>query len=81
MQKTGISTLSAVEALKRRLGPADKTQIRLLLKVSSAQRLQTMLTIQTTILTNWRTRLRRTHPHLNDLELCKMLFERLRQNG
>ncbi len=81
MQKTDVSTLSTVESLKRRLGPADKTQIRLLLQVSPAQRLQTMLTIQTTILTNWHTRLRRTHPHLNDLELCKMLFERLQQNG
>ncbi len=81
MQKTDISTPSTIKSLKRRLGVADKTQIRLLLQVSPAQRLQTMLTMQTTILSNWRTRLRRTHPHLNDLELCQMLFERLQQNG
>ena len=81
MQKTDVSTQLTVESLKRRLGPADKTQIRLLLQVSPAQRLQTMLTMQTTILNSWRTRLRKAHPYLNDLELCEMLFKRLQKNG
>lgn len=81
MYKTDESTMPSVEALKRRLGPADKKQIRLLLQVSSAQRLQTMLMMQTTILNDWRSRLRRTHPHLNELELCQLLFKRLKQNG
>jgi len=70
-----------VESLKRRLGSADTTQIRLLLQLSPAQRLRTMLSMQTTILTDWHTRLRRTHPHLSDLELCELLFERLQKNG
>lgn len=81
MSETNAPTRSTVEALKRRLGPADEKQIRLLLQVSPAQRLQTMLTMQTTILNSWRIRLRRTHPHLSDLELCQLLFKRLKQNG
>lgn len=67
------------EDLKRRLGPADKAQIRLLLRVSPAQRLQTMLEMQAIILNMWRSRLRRAHPQLSDLELCRLLFERLSQ--
>ncbi len=81
MNETNASAVSTVEALKRRLGPADEKQIRLLLQVSPGQRLQTMLTMQTAILNGWRIRLRRTHPQLSDLELCQLLFERLKQNG
>jgi len=81
MDKTDESTTLTVETLKRRLGPADKEQIRLLLRVSPARRLHTMLEMQTTILNNWRVRLHRTHPHLNDLELCQLLHKRLKQNG
>ncbi len=81
MYTTDESSIPTVEALKRRLGPADTKQIRLLLQVPPAQRLQTMLTMQTTILDSWRIRLRRAHPHLNDLELCQLLFKRFKQNG
>ena len=70
-----------VAALKQRLGPADKTQIQLLLNVSPGKRIQTMLARQTTILHGWRARLRRVHPDLSDLELCQLLFIRLKQNG
>lgn len=70
-----------VAALKQRLGPADKTQIRLLLNVSPGKRIQTMLARQTTVLHGWRARLRRAHPNLSDLELCQLLFARLKQNG
>jgi hypothetical protein len=69
------------EELKRRLGPADKDQIRLLLRVPPAQRLRTMLEMQAVILNGWRARLRRAHPELSDLELCRLMFKRLNQNG
>ena len=66
--------------LKERLGPADETQIRLLLQVSPAQRLQTMLEMQAVILNTWQARLRQAHPELSDLELCRLMFKRLQQN-
>ena len=68
-------------ALKRRLGPADTEQIRLLLRVSPARRILTMLDMQDLILDSWHARLRRAHPELNNLELCRLMFERLAQNG
>lgn len=66
--------------LKRRLGPADTEQIRLLLRVSPGQRLQTILETQAVLLNNWRQRLRQGYPDLSDLELCQLVFERLGQN-
>lgn len=72
---------STLEELKRRLGPADKAQIRLLLRVPPAQRLRTMLDMQAVILNGWHARLRHAHPELNDLELCLLMFERLYKNG
>ena len=71
----------SLEALKRRLGPVDKVQIRLLMQVSPAQRLQTMLDMQAIILNTWRVRLRRAHPELSDLDLCRLLFKRLQHHG
>lgn len=76
-----MSQLSELEKLKRRLGPADKEQIRLLLRVPPEQRLRTMLDIQAIILDNWYARLRQAHPELSDLELCRLMFKRLQQNG
>ena len=67
--------------LRARLGPADETQIRLLLRVSPAQRLQTMLEMQAVILNTWQARLRRAHPELSDLELCRLMFKRLQRDG
>lgn len=81
MTPTDASAPVTVEALKRRLGPADEQQIRLLLRVSPGQRLQTMLAAQAVILRDWQARLRRRHPELNDQELCRLLFDRLKQNG
>jgi hypothetical protein len=40
-----------------------------------------MLEMQAVILNTWRARLRRAHPELSDLDLCRLLFERLKQNG
>lgn len=69
------------ERLQQRLGPADELQIRLLLRVPPAQRLKTMMEMQGTLLDGWYGRLRRSHPELSDLEVCRMMFERLKQNG
>ena len=69
------------EQFQQRLGPADELQIRLLLRVSPAQRLKTMMEMQDTLLDGWYARLRRSHPELSDLEVCRMMFERLKQNG
>jgi hypothetical protein len=67
--------------MNKRLDTADELQIRLLLRVSPAQRIRTMLEMQDTLLTTWRERLRKAHPELSDLELCRLMFERLKQNG
>jgi hypothetical protein len=72
---------SNLEKLKRRLGLVDTEQIRLLLQVSPAQRLLTMLDMQEVILDGWHARLRQAHPELNNLDLCRLMFERLKQNG
>ena len=48
-----MGDVSTNQALKQRLGPADKMQIRLLLRVSPGQRIQTMLTMQTAVLHSW----------------------------
>ncbi len=66
---------------ERRLDPADELQIQLLLRVSSAQRIRTMLVQQDTMLDTWRERLRRAHPEVSDLALCQTMFGRLAQNG
>jgi hypothetical protein len=73
--------LSDQERFQQRLGPADELQIRLLLRVPPAQRLRTMLEMQATLLNGWYARLRKSHPELSDLEVCRMMFERLKQNG
>lgn len=72
---------SSPELQFRRLGPADELQIRLLLRVSPAQRIQNLLDLQAILLETWRQRLRKAHPELSDLQLCQMMFERLEQNG
>ncbi len=69
------------EEIKARLGPADELQIRLLLRLPPARRLQTMLEMQEIWLDTVRARLRRAHPELSDLELTRLTFERLKQNG
>ncbi len=71
----------SAEKLRQRLGPADEQQIRLLLNVEPAQRLRTMLDMQNILLNMWRARLRRAHPDLSDLELSRLIFARLKQNG
>ena len=75
-------TLSlAAQELQRRLGKADIQQIRLMMRVAPEKRLETMLNMQNIVLSTWRTRLRTANPGLTDLELSKLVFKRLGQNG
>lgn len=76
----GESSLNA-EPIKNRLGAADELQIRLLMRLSPAQRLQTLMEMQSVFLDSTRTRLRRAHSELSDLELGQLMFARLKQNG
>ena len=69
------------EQIKNRLGAADELQIRLLTRLSPARRLQTLMEMQALFLDCTRARLRRAHPELSDLELVRLMFARLKQNG
>jgi hypothetical protein len=69
------------EELKRRLGPADLLQIRLLLRVPPEQRIETMLRMKKAVLNMWHARLEKSHPELSDLELWQLIFRRLKRNG
>lgn len=63
----------------RLLGPADEEQIRLLMRLSPARRLQTLLEMQALWLDTVRARLRRAYPALSDHELTLLMFERLQR--
>jgi len=69
------------EEIRTRLGSADELQIRLLLRLPPARRLQTMMEMQAVWLDAVRARLRRLHPDLSDFELTRLTFETLKQNG
>lgn len=71
----------SLEELQRRLGRADVQQIRLLLRVPPERRIQTMLRMQKVVLNTWFDQLRRSHPDLTNLELCRLVFQRLKQSG
>ncbi len=81
MSQIDVNPINKVQELKQRLGPVDVDQIRLLLRVSPQQRILTMLDMQDYLLHTWQQRLRRAHPELSDLALCRLLFKRLAQNG
>jgi hypothetical protein len=59
----------------------DKLNIRLLLRVSPAQRLRTMLDLQDILLDGLRHRLRKAHTDLSDYQLCLLMVQRLKQKG
>jgi len=50
------------EEMQMRLGPADELQIRLLMRLPPARRLQTLMEMQALWLDSVRARLRRVHP-------------------
>ncbi len=72
---------SSREALQRRLGPIDELQIQLLMGIPPERRVQTMASTAAAIMNGLRDRLRRAHPELSDLELCRLMFDRLYRNG
>ncbi len=76
-----MAELTALERCRVRLGPVDELSIRLLLRVSPAQRLRTMMDLQDILLYGLRHRLRKAHPDLSDYQLCLLMFQRLKQNG
>ncbi|MGB9723642.1 MAG: hypothetical protein ACPL7G_07065 [Chloroflexia bacterium] len=57
--------------------PADDLQVRLLMRLPPARRVQTLLALQAFWLNNVRARLRRAYPDLSDHELTLLMFERL----
>ena len=67
----------ALEKLKQRMGPADELQIRAMLKVDPAQHILLMLKMQAMVINMWRARLAKRHPDLSELELCRLMFDRL----
>ncbi len=72
---------SSREALRRRLGPTDELQIQLLMQVPPERRVRTMMDTAAVIMNSLRARLREAHPELSDLELCRLMFDRLYRNG
>ena len=72
---------SSLEALRRRLGPTDELQIRLLMSVPPERRVRTMMDTAAVIMNGLRARLREAHPELSDLEICRLVFDRLYRNG
>jgi hypothetical protein len=71
---------NSLEALKTRLGIADNQQIQALLKVPPEQRIIIMLKMQAFVINMWRERLQQRYPELNDLDLCRLMFDRLQNN-
>jgi len=67
--------------INARLDAADELQIRLLMRLSPARRLQTMMEQQAFFLDGARARMRRAYPDLSDLDLVRLMFARLNQNG
>jgi hypothetical protein len=72
---------SSLDALRRRLGPTDELQIRLLMSIPPERRVRTMMDTAESFMDGWRARLRRAHPDKSDLETCLMLFKWLYRNG
>lgn len=68
-------------SILQRLGPPDELQIQLLLRIPPERRLLTMLEMQSLILDGLLMRLRQQHPELSDHERCRLMFQRLYQNG
>ena len=65
----------------RRLDPPDELQIRLLMSIPPERRVRTMMDTAAVIMNSLRARLRRVYPELSDLELARLMFDRLYRNG
>jgi predicted amino acid racemase len=76
-----MSAADNKEELKRRLGPPDLLQIRLLLRIPPERRVQTMLNMQAVILNTRFARLREMHPEMDKMEMTRLVFSRIYRNG
>jgi hypothetical protein len=74
-------TESSREALRRRLGLTDELQIQLLMSIPPERRVRTMMDTAAVIMNSLRLRLREAYPELSDLEICRLMFDRLYRNG
>ena len=76
-----MSDAQALPEMMRRLDPPDELQIRLLMSVPPERRVRTMMDTAAVIMNSLRARLRQAHPQLSDLELARLMFDRLYRNG
>jgi hypothetical protein len=76
-----VSDVSASPEVMRRLDPPDELQIRLLMSVPPERRVRTMMDTAAVIMNSLRARLRQAHPQLSDLEIARLMFDRLYRNG
>ena len=76
-----MSDIQAWPEVMRRLDPPDELQIRLLMSVPPERRVRTMMDTAAVIMNSLRARLRQAHPELSDLELARLMFDRLYRNG
>ena len=65
----------------RRPDPPDELQIRLLMSIPPERRVRTMMDTAAVIMNSLRARLRQAHPQLSDLEIARLMFDRLYRNG
>jgi hypothetical protein len=76
-----VSDVPASPEVMRRLDPPDELQIRLLMSVPPERRVRTMMDTAAVIMNSLRARLRQAHPQLSDLEIARLMFDRLYRNG
>jgi hypothetical protein len=75
-----VSDVLSSPDVMRRLDPPDEVQIRLLMSIPPERRVRTMMDTAAVIMNSLRARLRRAHPELSDLELARLMFDRLYRN-
>jgi hypothetical protein len=76
-----VSDVPASPEVMRQLDPPDELQIRLLMSVPPERRVRTMMDTAAVIMNSLRARLRQAHPQLSDLEIARLMFDRLYRNG
>jgi hypothetical protein len=75
-----VSDVLSSPDVMRRLDPPDEVQIRLLMSIPPERRVRTMMDTAAVIMNSLRARLRQAHPELSDLELARLMFDRLYRN-
>ena len=72
-----MSDVLSSSDVMRRLDPPDELQIRLLMSIPPERRVRTMMDTAAVIMNSLRARLRQAHPELSDLELARLMFDKL----